>query len=373
MKYFLIAGERSGDLHGSNLVKALRQFDPDGEFLGFGGDEMERAGVKLTVQYRELAVMGFISLATSLFRIFRYLKQCQAEILAAQPDAVILIDYGGFNLRLAPTIKAQGIPVYYYISPKVWAWNQSRTYKLKKYTDKVFSILPFEKDFFHRFDFEVDYVGNPVLDAIKSFHPNTAFRKSLNVNADKRLVALLPGSRAMELKRIVPLMATLADGFPEVQFVVAVVNNLSPDLYEPFKSRKNVILVQDATYDLLTVADAAIVTSGTATLETGIFKVPQVVVYKTSPLEYQLVKALIKVEFISLVNLIAAKPVIQELIQRDANPESVRVELQKLLFDESYRAVMKAEYETLYRILDTGSASRNTARLLVNDLRQRKK
>lgn len=371
MKYYFVAGERSGDLHGSNLVKALRQHDPDAEVTGFGGDEMARAGVQLRLHYRDLAVMGFVSLISSLFRIYRILQQCKSEILSFRPDAVVLIDYGGFNLRLAPFVKSHNIPVYYYIPPKVWAWNQSRALKVKRYTDKVFSILPFEKEFFKKFQFEVEYVGNPVLDSIKAFVPTTDFRNRHGLS-EKKLVALLPGSRAMELKRIVPMMAAVASDFPEVQFCVAAVSNLEQSFYQELRNKKNVFFVEEETYDLLSVADAAIVTSGTATLETGIFKVPQVVVYKTSPLEYRIVKALVKVQFISLVNLIAGKQVIAEMIQHEANPVTIGEELKRLLLDEAYRNSIKAEYENIYQLLDTGSASENTARLISVNLKQRK-
>lgn len=364
MKYYLIAGERSGDLHASNLIKALKQLDPDAEFQGFGGDEMQREGVKISVHYRELAVMGFLSLATSIFRILSYLRFCKADIISYKPDAVILVDYGGFNLRIAPFVKVNQIPVLYYIPPKVWAWNQKRTHKLKQYVDKVYSILPFEKEFYSRFHYTIDYVGNPVLDAIQSFIPRTDFKSFYKIEAEKKLVALLPGSRAGELKRIVPVMAEVVSANPNIQFALAGVNNLSNELYNGLRDLPNVKWIEEDTYNILTHADAAIVTSGTATLETGIFKVPQVVVYKTGQLEYWLVKSLVKVKFISLVNLIAGKRVIHEFIQHDANAIMLNQELNRLLFDADYIDTIQRDYESMYQMLNTGSASKNAARLI---------
>jgi lipid-A-disaccharide synthase len=364
VKYYIIAGERSGDLHGGNLVKSLRNYDHQATFRGFGGEEMQKAGVTLSVHYRELAFMGFISLATSLLKIFKFMAFCKKDILEFKPDAIILIDYGGFNLRIAMFAKRKGIIVFYYIPPKVWAWYRSRAWKLKENVDRMFVILPFEKDFFKNYDFEVDYVGNPVLDAIRSFQPNPDFLSRHGIDPARKLVALLPGSRKIELKLIVPLMAEIADHNQDIQFMVAAVSNLPGELYSPLKAKTNVSFAEGETYDLLSNADAAIVTSGTATLETALFKVPQTVVYKTGGLEYLIASSLVKVQFISLVNLIAGKEVIRELIQGKATKEIVNAELLKLLHDQQYYSSVKSEYETLYHQLDTGSASENTARLI---------
>lgn len=368
MRYYIVAGERSGDLHGSNLVKAIRKRDLQAIFQGFGGDLMEASGAKLSVHYRDMAFMGFISLATSLFKIFKYIKFCKNDILEFKPDAIILIDYGGFNLKIAQFAHAQGLKVLYYIPPKVWAWYQSRAWKLKACVDKMFVILPFEKAFFKKYDFDVDYVGNPVLDAIKEFQAVPDFILKHRLDSKRKIVALLPGSRKIELNKIVPLMAEIADSNKDVQFVVAAVKTLPSDLYTALKEKSNVKFVEEETYDLLTVAHAAIVTSGTATLETGIFKVPQVVVYKTNFLEYSIANFLVQVEFISLVNLIAGKEVIREMIQTKATPKLVDAELKKLLHDADYVSAMKREYENVYSILDTGSASENTARLITEYL-----
>ncbi len=371
MKYYIIAGERSGDLHGGNLVKSLHKYDQRAMFRGFGGEEMQRAGVTLSVHYRELAFMGFISLATSLIKIFKFISFCKKDILEYKPDAIILIDYGGFNLKIAKFAKSKGLTVFYYIPPKVWAWYRSRAWKLKENVDRMFVILPFEKEFFKNYDFDVDYVGNPVLDAIRSFQPNPDFSARHGVDNNRRLVALLPGSRKIELKLIVPLMAEIADANKDIQFIVAAVSNLPGELYSSLKARTNVSFVEGETYDLLNNADAAIVTSGTATLETALFKVPQVVVYKTSGLEYAIASSLVKVQFISLVNLIAGKEVIRELIQNKATKEIVNAELSKLLDDQQYYSNVKSEYENLYHQLDTGSASENTARLMTEYLTKR--
>lgn len=352
-------------------MHALRKYDPAAELRGFGGDEMQRAGVILSVHYRELAFMGFISLTTSLYKIFKFMSFCKKDVLAFKPDAVILIDYGGFNLKIARFAKSNGIPVLYYITPKVWAWYQSRAWKLKANVDRMFVILPFEKDFYKKYDFTVDYVGNPVLDAIKAHHQNKTFISKHGIQPERKLVALLPGSRKIELKLIVPLMAEIAAANPDVQFVVASVSNLSDDLYHDLKNKPNVKFVENETYDLLSYAHAAIVTSGTATLETALFNVPQVVVYKTNGLEYFIASSLVKVKFISLVNLIAGKEVISELIQTKATKELVQAELLKLLNDKTYIASIKGEYEKLYLLLDTGSASENTARLITEHLNKK--
>ena len=369
MKLYIIAGERSGDLHGSNLVKALKSGDPSLSIRGFGGDEMKHAGVDIFVHYEQLAFMGFVALLTNAFKILKYIRLCKNDIFQFKPDAIVLIDYGGFNRRIAEFGKKNKIKVLYYIPPKVWAWYQRRAFELKRNVDRLFVILPFEKKFYkEKCDWDVDYVGNPVLDAIKSFKADPGFLIKNDIDRSKKTVALLPGSRKMELKRIVPLMADVVKKNPTYQFVVAAVNNLQEELYAELKNIQNVKFVYDASYDLLSVADAAIVTSGTATLETGVFKVPQVVVYKMGAVEYQLVSRLVEVEFISLVNLIAGKEVIKELIQEDAQPDKVSNELNLLLTEGPYRTTILTEYDAIFKTLDTGSASENTAQLILKAL-----
>lgn len=368
MRYYIIAGERSGDLHGSNLVKAIRRHDPDAVFRGLGGDYLRNAGVELFVHYREFAVMGFAEVLANLIRISTYLKKCARDILSFKADVVILIDYAGFNRQIARLARKKNVTVFYYISPKVWAWNQRRAYALKATVDRMFVILPFEKDFYRKFGWEVDYVGNPVLDAVKAHTPDVGFLQENNLKPDETVVALLPGSRRQEVLRIVPIMTEVAERHPQFQFAVATVNNLEANLYAPLVQLANVRLVEEDTYNLLQHADAAIVTSGTATLETALFRVPEVVVYKTAGLTYTLGKMVVKVAFISLVNLIAGKEVVKELIQEEANAENIGNELQRLL-STSYREEMLDNYDSMIRLLDTGSASENAAALMVDYLR----
>lgn len=370
MRYYLIAGERSGDLHGSNLVKALQQHDSQASFRGFGGSYMKEAGVEVVVDYSQLAFMGFLAVIANLRTISKLLKLCKQDILAFNPDVIILIDYAGFNLRIARFAKEKNLKVFYYISPKVWAWNTGRAWKLKANVDHLFSILPFEKDFFKKFDWDVDYVGNPVLDAIKNFKPDLEFRRKNDLLTERKIVALLPGSRSMELKRMIPVMAEVVRMNPDYQFVVAAVKTLDEQLYAPLRENSSVKFVYESTYDLLTHARAAIVTSGTATLETGLFKVPQAVIYKAGLLEYWLLKQLVKIPFISLSNLIANRLVIKEFIQHEMTASNLNAELKQLVDDTPTRKKMLNDYDDVYRMLDTGSASENAARLMVGYLKK---
>jgi lipid-A-disaccharide synthase len=369
MRYYIIAGERSGDLHGSNLVKAISRNDPDAVFRGLGGDYLRHAGVELFAHYREFAVMGFVEILLNILKISRYLRRCGKDIQAFRADAIILIDYAGFNRQMARFGKRKNIPVFYYISPKVWAWNQTRAWQLKANVDRMFVILPFEKDFYKKFDWEVDYVGNPVLDAVKAHLPEENFLGKRNLKAEIPLIALLPGSRKQELLNIIPVMRDVVAKFPALQFAVATVNNLEKDLYQPLSEFSHVRLVEEDTYNLLMHAHAAIVTSGTATLETSLFRVPQMVVYKAGQLSYLVVKMVIKVKFISLVNLIAGKAVVKEFIQDSASVENISLELQALLRNATYRNQMLDEYNRIAELLDTGSASENAASLMVEHLR----
>lgn len=368
MRYYVIAGERSGDLHGSNLVKAIRKQDPGATFRGLGGDYLREAGVELFVHYAEFAVMGFVEVLLNIVKISGYLRKCGDDIVAFKADVVILIDYAGFNRQMARIVRKRSIRVFYYISPKVWAWNQGRAHQLKANVDRMFVILPFEKDFYRKFNWDVDYVGNPVLDAVKAHQPDKNFLVKHALNVSPALVALLPGSRKQELANIVPVMREVARLFPQVRFAVATVNNLDKELYAPLRGLKNVTFVEEDTYNLLLHAHAAIVTSGTATLETALFRVPQMVVYRAGRLSYMLAKMVVKVRYISLVNLIAGKEVVKELIQHNANVEKMSAELKALLSDASYRNRMLENYDSIIKLLDTGSASENAARLMVNVL-----
>lgn len=369
MRYYIIAGERSGDLHGGNLVRAIKQRDPQADFRGFGGEYMKEAGVDLAVHYGDMAFMGLVELLTNMNKIARYIKKCKEDILQYKPDVIILIDYGGFNGRIMRFGKKTGIRVFYYIPPKVWAWYQSRALQLKANVDRLFVILPFEKDFFKKFDWDVDYVGNPVLDAIKAHTPDNQFLSKHHFTKDKPLIALLPGSRKQELKRIIPLMAAVAKRYREYQFGVAAVSNLDESMYADVMVYPNVQFILEDTYNLLQHSDAAIVTSGTATLETALCKVPQVVVYKANEVSYQLAMLMVSVPFISLVNLIAGREVVKELLQREADPVTVALEVRRMLVDTDYRQKMLDGYDEVLKILDTGSASENAARLMVEYLR----
>jgi lipid-A-disaccharide synthase len=369
MRYYIIAGERSGDLHGSNLVKAIRGYDPLAVFRGLGGEYLEKAGVELFVHYREFAVMGFFEVLGNLIKISGYLRKCGKDLLAFRADVVILIDYAGFNRQMARIAKRRNIRVFYYITPKVWAWNQKRAHALKATVDRMFVILPFEKDFYRKFGWEVDYVGNPVLDAVKSHVADEEFSVRNKLNASMPVIALLPGSRHQEVARILPVMRAVITAFPRLQFAVATVNNLDPRLYDSVSDISNTRLVREDTYNLLLHAHAAVVTSGTATLETALFRVPEVVVYKTDPVSYVLAKMVVKVKFISLVNLIAGKEVVKEFIQEEANPENIGRELQALVSEEGHRQKVLADYDSIIRLLDTGSASENAARLMTQYLR----
>lgn len=369
MKYFLIAGERSGDLHGSNLIKALRERDEKASFRGFGGDYMREAGMEVLVHYNEMAFMGFLEVVKNLPAIVGFLKQCKREILKFRPDALILIDYAGFNLRIARWAKAQGIKVFYYISPKVWAWNQKRALGIKASVDHMFVIMPFEQEFYSRYDYKVDFVGNPLLDAIRSFQPDQDFLSEINLK-DKPLIAVLPGSRRQEIENMLGYMLDLIPAFPDYQFVVAGIENMPRSYYQQALEHPNAKVVFDQTYNLLAHAEAALVTSGTATLEAALFEVPQVVCYKTSWLSFQIAKRLVKVDYISLVNLIAGKEVVKELIQEDLSLENLEQELEQIIPGGEKRKKQLQEYQELKQLIGTTSASQTTAGLILEYLKR---
>ncbi len=364
VKYYLIAGERSGDLHGSNLIASLKKYDQQALFRGVGGEQMQQNGLSLYLHYKNMAFMGFLEVLLNLRKISGYLKQTKADIVYYQPDVVILIDYGGFNLKMASFLKSKGIKVYYYISPKIWAWNQGRANKIKRIVDRMFVIMPFEKEFYKRFNWEVDYVGNPVLDAVKKHEP----QKIQLQNNNKSVIAVLPGSRFQEVTKVMEVITKVVKSNSNLHFAIAAVDNLDISTYGDLRNLPNAELIYGQTYDLLQQSDAAIVTSGTATLETALLKIPQVVIYKTSAISYYIGRALIQVGYISLVNLITNKPVVKELIQHDFNEDMLNQELNKILFNEDYRASMIKDYNQLYQTLDIGSASDNTANLIVQYL-----
>lgn len=374
MKYYIIAGERSGELHGSNLIKALKAEDDNAEVRCWGGEMMQQAGGDLVVHYSELAVMGFVEVLMSIFKILRYFRFFKKDLQAFEPNVLILIDYAGFNLRAAKFAKKRGFKVFYYISPKIWAWNTGRAKKIKKNVDRMFSILPFERDFFAKYNIKVDYVGNPVVDAIQSFEPDPQFKAENQLNNHQQIVALLPGSRRQELKMMLTTMLEVAQEMPDQFFVVAGVTNLDVSLYDPVKEHANVKVIYERNYDLLSISDAALVTSGTATLETALFSVPQAVLYKTSSrFTYHFVKAIIKVPFISLVNLIAGKEVVKEMIQDEMTADKVGEELKQLVQDSPKRKAAIEGYEEIRKTLGTENASKKTARLMVNYLAESNK
>lgn len=361
MRYYLVAGEASGDLHGSNLMKALKVIDPDAEFRFWGGDLMAQVGGTLVSHYKDRAFMGLTEVLFNIRKIAKFLSQCKRDLEDWQPDALILIDNPGFNLRIAEFAKKLGITVHYYIAPKVWAWNTGRVRNLQRDVHFLYSILPFEKEFFASYGVQVNYVGNPVVDAIHDFTVNPDFRK--NNQLQKPIIALLPGSRKQEVYSLLADMLTLPSAFPEFDFVVASAPSWTKSDFARFNFGNNVKLVFGQTYDLLSEAHAAIVASGTASLETAIFHVPQIVVYKVSPVTYFVGKRLIKVKFISLVNLILNKPAVPELIQGDCNPDRLKLELKKII-DGSTRDEMLMNYRNLAESLGSEGASIRAAGLI---------
>ena len=363
MKYYLIAGEASGDLHGANLMKALKVEDAEANFRYFGGHKMRAEGGELVKHYAEMAFMGFTEVLLNIRTIFKNLKACKADLLAYQPDVLILIDFPGFNLKIAEFAKQQGIKVCYYISPKVWAWNQKRVLKIKQIVDHLFCILPFEVAFYKDWGMEVDYVGNPLLDEISKFVPNHQFTKE-NQLGEKPIIALLPGSRKQEIERLLPVMLSIADAFNSYQFVIAAAPTFNAAYYQQFIGQSKVTLVFNQTYDLLYHAHAALVASGTATLEAALFKVPQVVVYKGGAISIAIARLLVKIRFISLVNLIVDRKIVTELIQEDCSRAKVAEELQAIVAGAG-RKQMLADYEELHGLMGTPGASEKTAKLIV--------
>ena len=369
MKYYLISGERSGDLHAGNLIIALKQKNTYAQVRAWGGEYVKNAGAELVVDYQELAIMGFWEVIKSISKIKKYLNFCKEDIIKYNPDVVVLVDYGGFNMRIAKFCKANGIKVFYYIVPKVWAWNQSRALKLKATVDQMFCILPFEKEFFKQYDCEVDYVGNPVMDAVKAHQVDEDFLNKYKIPTDKKLIALLPGSRKQELANMLPIMTDVVTRYPQYHFAVAAISNFDKAVYHLIEKENNVTLVNEDTYNLLAYSKAAIVTSGTATLETALWNVPQVVAYKTGWLNYTLAKNFIKVKYISLVNLIANREVVKELIQDNMNARRIAEELELIIEESAQRTKMLNDYRQVREILGETNASENTAKLMVEYLR----
>jgi lipid-A-disaccharide synthase len=369
MKYYLVAGEASGDLHGANLMKELKTRDPQAEFRFFGGDLMQAQGGTLVKHYADMAFMGFLEVVVNLRAILKNLKFCKADIKAWQPDVVVLIDFPGFNLKIADFAKAEGFKVCYYISPKVWAWNQKRVLKIKRVVDHLFCILPFEVEFYKSWDMQVDYVGNPLLDAVSAFTPDDQFLAKHQLTG-KKIIALLPGSRKQEISRLLPDMLGVISQFPQYQFVIAGAPSFNVDYYQQYLGGQQIPIVFSATYGLLTHAEAAIVASGTATLETALFNVPQVVVYKGGTISIAIARMVVAIKYISLVNLIMDKLVVKELIQQDCNPATIGSELDLLLNDTNYRTQMLADYDELDVRMGQPGASAKTAELIIGYMNQ---
>jgi lipid-A-disaccharide synthase len=364
MKYYLVAGEASGDLHGANLMKALKEKDPQAEFRYFGGDLMLAEGGELAKHYAEMGFMGFVEVVANLRTILKNLRSCKNDIAAWQPDVLVLIDFPGFNLKIAEFAKANGLLVCYYISPKVWAWNQKRVLKIKRIVDHLFCILPFEVDFYKEWGMQVDYVGNPLLDAVAAFKPDADFYQNNQLN-DKKIIALLPGSRRQEISRLLPDMIAVAEKWPDYQFIVAGAPSFDRAYYDQYIKDSGIKILFYSTYDLLTNAHAAIVASGTATLETALFDVPQIVVYKGNKVSIAIAKAVVKVKFVSLVNLIMNEGVVKELIQPVCTPETISTELDLILNNAAYRDRMLKNYKKLHEKMGTPGASEKTAGLII--------
>ena len=366
MKYYIIAGEASGDLHGSNLIKEIRKLDTAADFRVWGGEKMAAAGAALVKHYRDLAFMGFAEVIKNLPTIFKNIAFCKKDILGFNPGVLILIDYPGFNLRIAKWARSQGLKIVYYISPQVWAWKENRVEGIKKNVDKMLVILPFEKAFYQRWNFDVTYVGHPLVEVIDEFL-NNYNEQPLAYLPQKRVIALLPGSRKQEILKKLPVMLEVAKKFPGYNFVLAKAPGIEASFYdELLNSYENVQSVSGKTYSLLANAKAALVTSGTATLETALFAVPEVICYKGSKISYLIAKRLIKIKFIGLVNLIMNKEVVKELIQDDLNVENLAKELDSILHDEVRKLSIQADYKELKKILSAGGhASSNAAKSIL--------
>ena len=376
MRYYLIAGEASGDLHGSNLVRELKLQDSDAQFRFFGGDLMAaQAGVPPVLHYREMAFMGFIKVMMNLRAISRNMEKCKADIVDFKPDVIILIDFAGFNLRIAEFAKSIGLKTVFYISPKIWAWKTNRIKKIKKYIDKMLTILPFETEFYAGFNYPVEYVGNPLLDAIEEFkandHQTEADFRKYNSLTDKPIIGLLAGSRKQELDLMLPVMIEVSRQFPEYQFVISGAPGLDRSYYTKVAGADcNLPIIFGQTYNLLKFSRAALVTSGTATLETALFGVPEAVLYRIMAPNflYRIGRKILKAKWISLANLIMGREIIRELVQMDCNPKTVAAELRKILDDERYDAEFQRNYAELMQRMGSAGASQRAAKAVIDFL-----
>ncbi len=368
MKYYIIAGEASGDLHGSNLIKELHRLDATATIRCWGGEKMQAAGSTLVKHYRELAFMGFVEVISNLGTIFKNLSFCKEDILEHNPDVLILIDYPGFNLRIAKWAKENNIRVVYYISPQVWAWKENRVKMMKQCIDKMLVILPFEKEYYQtKWSWDVEYAGHPLVEEVE----HQQLKKTNEPLSHKPIIALLPGSRKQEILKKLPVMLEVSKQFPDYQFIIAKAPGLDDSFYtELIKDYSNVSSVSNQTYPLLQQSTAALVTSGTATLETALFQIPQVVCYKGNEISYQIAKRLVNIKYISLVNLIMDKEVVKELIQHEMNAENLSIELKKILPGSSQREDVLTNYQQLKDLLTAGGhASAKAAKSIVEFLK----
>ena len=372
MKYYIIAGEASGDLHASNLVAEIKKKDKKAEFRGCGGDLMKAQGVELLKHYRTMAYMGFVEVAVNLRKVLGNIAQCKKDIVEYHPDVVILVDYPGFNLRIADFAHENGFKVVYYISPQIWAWKRRRVHKIKKSVDKMLVILPFEEEFYRRYGVDVTFVGNPLLDELAKVGTGnrSIFLRRNSLGERREIIALLPGSRRQEVKRTLPIMIRVASHFPDYQFVIAGISSLDKSLYKDIIGQSDVFFVENQTYELLQNSSAAMVTSGTATLETALFSIPEVVCYKATDFSYRLAKWMIKVKFISLVNLIMDREVVKELIQGDMNEDNLVKELDQLLHNGKRQRKLLEDYEELKDKLGNVGASEKAAGIICESVRK---
>jgi lipid-A-disaccharide synthase len=367
-KLYIISGEASGDLHGANVMKEIYRDAPETDIRFWGGDKMTAVGGTRAKHIKELAFMGFIEVLLNIRTIMRNMRFCKKDILDFQPDALLLIDYPGFNLRIAAWAKKNNIKVYYYISPTVWAWKEKRVENIRRDVFQLFVILPFEKAFYAKHNIDVTYVGNPLLDAIEQYNATPTEKITLTNPDNLPIVAILPGSRVQELKTKLPVMLSLVDKHPEFHFVIAGAPNMDPELYAGFIGDKNVSIVFGQTYALLQQSTAAVVTSGTATLETALFNVPQVVCYIGNPISYAIAKKLVSITYISLVNLILNKELVTELIQKECSVERLNESFKTIIPGGEKRETIIAGYQELHKLLGIGGASEKVAQFLLKTI-----
>ena len=361
MKYYIIAGEASGDLHGSNLIKEIIELDPSAEIRAWGGDKMKNAGAKVVKHFKDLAFMGFYEVLINIVTILKNISFCKKDILEFSPDKIIFIDYPGFNMRIAKWSKKYKFETVYYIAPQLWAWNEKRIKNIKKYINSLYVILPFEKEFFElKHNYPVKFLGHPLVDSISNFKKNYDSSKEQIISNKKPVIAILPGSRKQEIKKILNTVIKIVEYFPNYQFIVAGAPNIELNYYNSSLKNKNIKVIANKTYELLSISTAAIVTSGTATLETALFKVPQVVCYKSSYFSYFIAKLIVKIKYISLVNLIMDQQIVKELIQQDCNKVNITNELKKIL-NLNHRKSLLIKYDELTSILGNYGTSKRVA------------